>query len=145
MKRPSMLRSLSFAALLAISALPAAADVSKNPQSAPKGSYDLVARHSTVHFCIAHLGISNYCGWFPKLSGTLHFNGGQAASSSVEVTIDLAKAQTRSDELDGRLRDDLFETSKFATATFKSTAIKVTGTNEGEITGDLNLHGVTKP
>ena len=140
-----MLRLLLIAALLGLGAGSAIADVSKNPQSAPKGAYELVQRHSLVTFCIRHLEISNYCGWFPKLSGTLHFNGSQPANSSVEVTIDLTKTQTRSDELDGRLRDDMFEVEKFGTAMFKSTAVKITGPNQGEITGDLTLHGVTKP
>ena len=143
MFRPAPIGALALA--LALTAQPAQADVSKNPQSAPKGAYELVERHSTVHFCIEHLGISQYCGWCPKLSGTLRFNGAQPASSSVEVSIDLTKAQTRSAELDGRLRDDFFEVSKFATATFKSTSAKVTGANQGEVTGDLTLHGVTKP
>ena len=140
-----LLRLSLIAASVTLGTLPVFADVSTNPQSAPKGAYEIVQRHSLVTFCIKHLGISNYCGWFPKLSGTLHFNGSQPASSSVEITIDLAKAMTRNDELDGRLRDDMFEVSKFATATFKSTSVKVTGANQGEITGDLTLHGVTKP
>jgi polyisoprenoid-binding protein YceI len=133
------------AAALSLCALPALADVSKNPQSAPKGVYDLVNRHSLVTYCVVHVGISNYCGWFPKLSGKLHFSGSQPANSELEVTIDLKAVQSRSDELDGRLRDEMFEVAKFPTATFKSTSIKVTGANQGEITGALTLHGVTKP
>lgn len=128
-----------------LAALPALADVSKNPQTAPKGRYDVDPPHAVVMFCIPHFGsTSNYCGWFPKVAGTLQFNGAQPEKSSLEASIDLARVQTRSDELDQRLRDDFFETPKFATATFKSTAVKVTGPNQGEITGDLTLHGVTK-
>jgi polyisoprenoid-binding protein YceI len=97
-------------------------------------------------FCISHYGgASNYCGWFPKLSGTLQFNGAQPDKSSVDVTLDVGAVQTRSDELDQRLRNDMFEAGKFGTATFKSTAVKVTGSNRGEVTGDQTMHGVTKP
>lgn len=142
----SNLLRASLICLAALSALPAFADVSKNPQSAPKGTYRIDPPHAVVMFCIPHFGgTSNYCGWFPKVAGTLTFNGSQPEKSSVTATIDLARVQTRSDELDGRLRDDLFEVAKFGTATFKSTSVKVTGANEGEITGDLSLHGVTKP
>lgn len=140
-----MLRSSLFVAALSLGAMPALADVSKNPQSAPKGVYDLANQHSLVTYCVVHVGISNYCGWFPKLSGKLHFNGSQPEKSELDVSIDLKAVQSRSDELDGRLRDEMFEVAKFPTATFKSTAIKVTGTNQGEITGNLTLHGVTKP
>jgi polyisoprenoid-binding protein YceI len=130
----------------AVLALPATADVSTNPLSAPKGQYKVDPAHAVVMFCISHFGgTSDYCAWFPKIAGTLDFNGSQPEKSGVQASIDLAAVQTRSDELDRRLREDMFETAKFPAATFKSTAIKVTGKNEGEITGDLTLHGVTKP
>jgi polyisoprenoid-binding protein YceI len=34
---------------------------------------------------------------------------------------------------------------KFPTVTFQSTGIKKTGNNTGDITGNVTLHGVTKP
>jgi polyisoprenoid-binding protein YceI len=143
---PRIFPFLFAAAAILAGAIPSSADPSKNPQTAPKGRYDIDPPHAVVMFCIPHFGgTSNFCGWFPKVSGTLEFNGAQPEKSSVDVTLDVARVQTRSDELDRRLRDDLFEVAKFPTATFKSTAIKVTGTNEGEIKGDLTLHGVTKP
>ena len=39
----------------------------------------------------------------------------------------------------------VFNASAFPTATFKSTSVTRTGPNTGTITGDLTLHGVTKP
>lgn len=141
-----MMRPLLFAAALAVSAAPAFADLSTNPQSAPKGRYDIYGPHAVVMFCIAHYdGVSNFCGWFAKVSGTLQFNGSQPANGKIEAKIDLASAQTRSKELDDRLRDELFETAKFPTATFQSTSAKVTGQNQGEVTGNLTIHGTTKP
>jgi polyisoprenoid-binding protein YceI len=132
-------------AALSLAAFPAAADVSVNPQSAPKGVYELSNGHSLITFCIKHVGISNYCGWFPKISGKLHFNGSQPQASRVDVSIDLSAVQTRSDELDGRLRNDLFQVAKFGTATFTTNGSKITGTNQGDVEGDLTLHGVTRP
>jgi polyisoprenoid-binding protein YceI len=141
-----MLRSSLIAALLATTALPALADeVSTNPQSAPKGKYKVDPNHTSVLFCIRHNGISDYCGRFNTVSGSMTFNGSQPEKSSVSVEIDVNSVDTPSDKLDGELKSSFFETAKFPTATFKSTAIKVTGTNEGEITGNLTLHGVTKP
>ena len=140
-----LLPTLLIASVLSLGSPPASADVSTNPRSAPKGTYELSKAHSLVTFCINHLGISNYCGWFPKISGTLEFNGSQPANSRVEVAIDLVAVQTRSDELDRRLRDEVFEAAKFGSATFKSTGIKIIGENQGDIAGDLTLHGVTRP
>ena len=122
-----------------------AGDASTNPQSAPKGAYELNKAHSLVTFCIRHLDISTYCGWFPKLSGKLKFNGSQPGASSVDISIDLNAVQSRSDELDQRLRNDMFEVAKFPTATFKTNGSKVTGPNQGDVEGDLTLHGVTRP
>lgn len=141
-----MLRSSLMAALLATTALPALADeVSTNPLSAPKGKYKVDPSHTAVLFCIRHNGISDYCGRFNAISGAMTFNGSQPEKSSVAIEIDMNSLDTPSDKLDGELKASFFETAKFPKATFKSTAIKVTGKNEGEITGDLTLHGVTKP
>jgi polyisoprenoid-binding protein YceI len=139
-------RPLLIAAAIAVLSAPAAfADVSKNPLSAPTGKYTLDPNHTLVTFCITHMGVSTYCGRFNTISGTAVFNGSQPEKSSVKVVIDVASVDTTSDKLDGTLRDAFFETAKFPTATFESTAIRKTGENTGEITGKLTLHGVTKP
>jgi polyisoprenoid-binding protein YceI len=144
--RCSMLRSPFIAALLATTALPALGqDVSTNPLSAPKGTYKVDPNHTGVSFCVRHNGISTYCGRFNTISGSMTFNGSQPEKSSVSIAIDVNSIDTPVDKLDADLKANFFETSKFPTATFKSTAIKVTAKNEGEITGDLTLHGVTKP
>ncbi len=140
------LRSILLASAFAIAAVPAFADdVSLNPLSAPKGKYKADPNHTGVLFCIRHNGISDYCGRFNGITATLTFSGNQPEKSSLNVEIDVNSIDTPSDKLDTELKANFFETAKFPTATFKSTAIKVTGKNEGEITGDLTLHGVTKP
>jgi polyisoprenoid-binding protein YceI len=133
------------AASLALLALPSAADVSKNAKSAPKGAYEMDPTHTTLTFCVMHMGLSNYCGRFNKSQGTLTFNGSEPEKSKLAVTIDVASVDTVADKLDDKLRTELFKTGEFPTATFKSTKVSVTGENAGEITGDLTLRGVTKP
>jgi len=141
-----MLRSTLLASVFAIAAVPAFADeVSTNPLNAPKGKYKADPNHTGVLFCIRHNGISTYCGRFNGVTGTLSFSGNLPDKSTLSVEIDVNSIDTPSDKLDADLKANFFETAKFPTATFKSTAIKVTGKNEGEITGDLTLHGVTKP
>jgi polyisoprenoid-binding protein YceI len=39
----------------------------------------------------------------------------------------------------------VFDAAKYPTATFKSTTVTRTGPGTGTITGDLTLHGVTRP
>ncbi len=40
---------------------------------------------------------------------------------------------------------DFFDVEKYPTMTFKSTALSAEGKNKFKLTGDLTLHGVTKP
>ncbi|MEO8115091.1 MAG: YceI family protein, partial [Phenylobacterium sp.] len=40
---------------------------------------------------------------------------------------------------------DWFDAAKYPQITFRSTKVQVTGPNTAKVTGDLTLHGVTKP
>lgn len=135
--------SLLFA--LALGAGPAFADVSTNPHSAPKGVYTLDSRHTILTFCIKHMGISNYCGRFNNVTGTLDFLGSQPEKATAKFTIDVNSLDTPSDALNQKLPKEFFETDKFATATFEVKSVTVDGENKGKINGELTLHGVTKP
>jgi len=47
---------------------------------------------------------------------------------------------------DGHLqKDDMFDTEKHPTLTFKSTSIKSAGAKKFKLTGDLTMKGITKP
>jgi polyisoprenoid-binding protein YceI len=141
-----MLRRVLFVAVaVGVSALPVLAEVSKNPQSARKGAYEADPNHTIVTFCTSHMDISTYCGRFKKLTAKLTFNGAQPDRSTLSATIDLNSVDTTSDELNNKLRKELFKTDKNPTATFTSTAVAVTGTAEGTVTGDLTINGTTKP
>ena len=119
---------------------------SNDPKQAPTGSYSLETRHSQVLFAIPHLGITDYYGRFDKLSGSLNYNSGAPEKSSVNITIDMTSIDMPSHELMGELAGaGVFNTASFPTATFKSTSVARTGANTGTITGDLTLHGVTRP
>ncbi|MEI9993639.1 MAG: YceI family protein [Rhizomicrobium sp.] len=131
-------------ALVAISAQ--GAGVSTDPKQAPAGSYQMETRHTQVVFAIRHLGLTDYYGHFEKVSGTLSFNPGAPEKSSVSVTIDTSSASVMSSELVGELiGPSVFDSGKFPTATFVSRSVERTGPSSGRMTGDLTLHGVTRP
>jgi polyisoprenoid-binding protein YceI len=103
-------------------------------------------RHTQILFAIPHLGITDYYGRFDKVTGNLSFNSGAPEKSSVSVTIDMTSIDVPSHELVGELMGaGVFNTASFPTAAFKSTSVTRTGPDTGTITGDLTLHGVTKP
>ena len=68
------------------------------------------------------------------------------AQIQVEASIPLATVNTGDEQRDGHLKSaDFFDAEKFPAMTFKSTNIESTGGGDYEVTGDLTIHGVTKP
>jgi polyisoprenoid-binding protein YceI len=132
--------------MLVVAGTASATDVSTDPKSAPAGAYQLETHHTQVIFAIPHLGITDYYGRFEKVSGTLNFNPSAPEKSSVDVSIDTSSANVMSSEvLNALVGPSVFDAAKFPTATFKSTSIVRSGPTTGKITGDLTIHGVTKP
>ena len=131
------------AAVLAASAQPSpAGDLMK----AEGGHYTIDKSHAKIVFSINHLGFSTYYGNFNDFAGSLDLDPAAPAKSALSVTINVAGIVTTNRALDKKLKSDaFFDVAKFPEATFKSTAIEVTGEGTGKLTGDLSLHGVTKP
>jgi polyisoprenoid-binding protein YceI len=102
--------------------------------------------HSSTGFAVKHLVVSTVRGQFTKTGGTLRLDDADLARSSVEATIDAASIDTREPKRDEHLRSpDFFDTAKYPTITFKSTKVARAGKGQLRVTGDLTLHGVTKP
>lgn len=134
------------AAPLAVSAQGAAPAITKVPAEVQSGDYKFESSHAKVTWSVNHLGFSTYTGQFPRVEGTLKLDARDVAKSVVNVTINTAAVGTLDADLDKHLKTaDFLNVEKFPTATFKSTAVKQTGERTADITGDLTLHGVTKP
>jgi polyisoprenoid-binding protein YceI len=102
--------------------------------------------HSAAHFSVRHLMISNVRGEFTKLSGSAVIDPTNPANSSVEVTIDAASVNTREPQRDAHLRSpDFFDVAKYPAITFRSTQVEAHGVDNLKVTGDLTIHGVTRP
>jgi len=90
--------------------------------------------------------ISDVKGEFDKFSGTVTGNANDPNSVKIEATIDTASINTRADKRDADLKGPNFlDVAKYPTMTFKSTKIEPDGDGKWKVTGDLTLHGVTKP
>jgi polyisoprenoid-binding protein YceI len=110
-------------------------------------TYTLEPDYTQGVFRWNHLGFSSPAAQFAQGEGTLEFDQADPTKSSVAVTIPLASLYTGVPGLDDHFRSkDFFETARFPTATFKSTKVeKGAAADQLKVTGDLNLHGVTKP
>jgi polyisoprenoid-binding protein YceI len=108
-------------------------------------TYTVDPVHSSISFMISHVGISNIHGRFNAFSGKITIDPADASQSSFALTIPIASIDTNNVKRDEHLRaPDYFNAKQFPNMSFKSTSVKAV---EGgyEVTGDLTLHGVTKP
>jgi polyisoprenoid-binding protein YceI len=131
--RDRFLRSLAFATVLALGALPAfAADYVQAPGSSLQfaGSYDGEA----------------FTGRFPGFVTTLRFDPAQLGTSRLDVTIPIATATTGVADYDSEMRGASFLDSKrFPQARYTATKFRALGGNRYAADGTLSLHGVSKP
>jgi polyisoprenoid-binding protein YceI len=108
-------------------------------------TYKVDPVHSSIIFSIKHLGVTDFYGDFKEISGTVSFDSADASKSSVELTLPVASLDTRNEKRDQHLKSpDFFNAAQFPTITFKSNKIEGTG-DTYKISGDLTIHGVTKP
>ncbi len=116
------------------------------PVLAHADSWQIDSSHTSVEFTVRHMMISNVKGQFQKTTGTITANGNDPASAKVDVTIDASSVDTRVERRDAHLKSpDFLDVAKFPTITFKSTKVEAVGPNKWTMTGDLTIHGVTRP
>ncbi len=109
-------------------------------------TWKLDPAHSAAEFKVRHMMISNVKGTFSGLTGTLLENPTDSTLSSVEASVDIATLNTGDAQRDGHLKSaDFFDVEKYPTMTFKSTQVERKGEAEYRVSGDLTIHGVTKP
>ncbi|WP_201315032.1 YceI family protein [Dyella sp. EPa41] len=109
-------------------------------------TYKLDPGHTFVLFSWNHFGFSNPTANLGLGEGTLVFDEKDPAKSSVDVTLPLADLDTHVSKLDEHLKKpDFLDADKYPSITFKSTKVQAVGGNKYKVTGDLTVHGVTKP
>ena len=110
-------------------------------------TYTIDPNHTNVLFTWNHFGYSNPTGNLGGASGTIVFDQKNPSASSVQVTLPLAALDTHVSKLDDHLKaSDFLDAAKYPTITFKSTKVeKGAGDKAYTVTGDLTVHGVTKP
>src|SRR5688500_4153946 len=108
-------------------------------------TYKVDAEHAAVIFRVTHLNVGNAYGRFNDQTGTIVYDKADPSKSTFTFEVKTENVDTDNDKRDAHLnRADFFDAKQFPTITFKSTAVKDLGGDKLELTGDLNLHGVTK-
>ncbi len=108
-------------------------------------TYKFEAAHSTIAFKVHQfLGVTS--GKFSQFSGTIEIDREHPQQSSVVSRILVKSIDTGIRKRDDHLRSpEFFDAAKFPEISFKSRSVKQTGSQSGDILGDLTMHGVTKP
>jgi len=107
-------------------------------------TFEVDVVHSDVSFKVRHF-VSKSSGRFDDFSGTFVVDREDMTKSTVEFAVKMASIDTDNDSRDNHLKSaDFFDVEKYPDMTFKSTGITKTGESTYDVTGQFNLHGVTK-
>ncbi|UWQ78677.1 YceI family protein [Leisingera sp. S132] len=102
--------------------------------------------HTEVRVGWSHAGVSMQHGEFTTVTGTLELDAENPETASVTAAIAADSFFSGVEALDQHAKSpDFLDAGTYPEITFASTAVKLTGKDTAEITGDLTLHGVTKP
>jgi polyisoprenoid-binding protein YceI len=101
--------------------------------------------HTAAEFSARHMMVTFVRGHFKNVHGTLVFDPANPSAASVEVTIDAAGIWTGEADRDAHLRSaDFLDVEKHPKIIFKGNRVELAGANEGVLTGDLTIRGVTR-
>ena len=108
-------------------------------------TFKIDAARSTIAFGV-HQFVGTTKGKFTQFSGIIDIDREHPERSSVEAKIQANSIDTGIRKRDDHLRSaEFFNVTNYPRISFKSRTIKQTGPQSGDIVGDLNMHGVTKP
>ena len=120
------------------------ASVETAPAAGTRTEWRLDPTHTHVEFSAKHLMISTVKGRITDVAGSIFIDERTPKNSSVEVTLNAATIDTRTDQRDQHLRSgDFLDVEKYPQIRFKSTRIEG-DRNEFKLTGDLTIRDVTR-
>jgi polyisoprenoid-binding protein YceI len=109
-------------------------------------TYSVDSDHTHPSFEVDHFGgLSVWRGTFKRTSGTVEIDTA-ARSGTVDVVIDTATVDFAHDKLNEHVSGpEMLDVTKYPTAEYKGKFVEFANGAPKTISGDLTLHGVTKP
>jgi len=109
-------------------------------------TYDVDPAHTYPSFAADHMGgLSVWRGKFDKSSGTIVLDKDKS-TGTVDITVDASSIDFGQEKLNEHAKGpDLFDVTKFPTATYKGKLANFKNGAPTEVEGEFTLHGVTKP
>lgn len=114
--------------------------------STTTGTWEIDPSHTVLGFHARHAMVAKVRGRFSEFTGSFTLDGADPSKSTATLTIMVASIDTKSADRDGHLTSpDFLDVEQFPTITFTSTSVTQKSDSEFDVTGDLTIHGVTKP
>ena len=116
---------------------------SQGTQEVENKEFNIDAVHSTAIFRVHHVGAGMFYGRFNDVTGMIALSGD---TPSFDVSIAIDSVDSSNERLDSHLKSpDFFNAVEFPAMSFKSSSVKSVSDNNYEVTGEITMHGVTKP
>ena len=129
------MRVFAFLSVLALTAPASAAD-----------NYNVDPVHSSSAFRIIHANAAPFWGRFNEPNGTFTLDDADPTKSRFTIELRTNNVDTANAKRDAHLKSpDFFNAKQHPSITFQSTSVKKGQGNMLEVTGNLTMHGVTKP
>ena len=109
-------------------------------------TYQVDPGHTYPSFAADHMGgLSVWRGKFEKSAGTIVLDK-EKGTGTVDITVDTTSIDFGHEKLNEHAKGpDMFDVSKFPTATYKGTLVNFKNGAPTQVKGEFTLHGVTKP
>jgi polyisoprenoid-binding protein YceI len=121
-----------------------AATPASSPKSVATETLAITPENSKIEFTASKVTRSHQ-GSFKQFSGSIGLAADNVANSSVTIDIETASVVVDDPDLTAHLKTpDFFDVAKFPRAKFASTKIDAAGGDSYTVTGNFELHGVTK-
>lgn len=106
--------------------------------------YGIDNSHSFANWTIRHV-VSKASGTFTDIKGKVVVDRADLSKSSVDAKINVLSVSSSHAKRDDHIKkEDYLDAGKFSEMRFVSTKVEALGPNEGVLTGQFTLHGVTK-
>lgn len=111
---------------------------------AKQEAYVIDPEHSFTNWSVCHV-VAKTSGTFSDMQGKLLIDADNLENSSIDVSINMLSVNSSHAKRDAHIvKEDYLDAKRFGKATFVSSKVVVSSATEGEITGKLTLHGVTR-
>ncbi|GIO11214.1 polyisoprenoid-binding protein [Cohnella xylanilytica] len=111
-----------------------------------KSNWAVDVSHSAIDFSVKHMMIAKVKGSFHSFEAQISADPVDLTTADIAFQIDLSSVDTRNGDRDAHLKSaDFFDVENHPKLLFKATKIVSNGDGEYEVTGDVTLHGVTRP